>query len=195
MSESHLLGRATPDLTNGSSKFHGTDFLTCYEEGGVFLLDELDASDSNMLLTINSALANGYCNVPNRHKKARADKHKDFVCIATANTYGRGATRTYAGRNQLDEATLDRFRIGTVECDYDEAVERALCPDDELRDMCWKVRERIEKSGLRRIMSTRFLQDAFIMKGQAKWSIRKILDIYFSGWPRDERLKVDPTEA
>ena len=36
------------------------------------------------------------------------------------------------GRNQLDESTLDRFRIGTVPMDYDESLERQLCPDAEL---------------------------------------------------------------
>lgn len=37
-----------------------------YEEGGVFLLDEVDAADANVLLVINQALANGHLPVPNR---------------------------------------------------------------------------------------------------------------------------------
>jgi hypothetical protein len=40
-----------------------------------------------------------------------------FVCIAAANTFGTGADRQYVGRNQLDESTLDRFRIGQIELD------------------------------------------------------------------------------
>ena len=190
MSEAHLLGRGIPDLTHGKTKFQGTDFLTCYEEGGVFLLDELDAADPNLLLAINTALANGYCNVPNRPEKPRAKKHKDFVLIATANTFGRGANRQYSGRNQLDEATLDRFRIGTVECGYDPAVEATVCPDDLLRGALQSLRERIVTAGLRRIMSTRFMQDAYTMAAGAGWTKEQILETYFEGWSADERAKV-----
>lgn len=190
ISESHLLGKAMPNLTSGESNFQGTDFVTCYEKGGVYLLDEFDAADPNLLLCINSALANGYCNLPNRPKKARANKHADFIPIATANTFGRGATRQYSGRNQLDEATLDRFRIGIVECNYDPAIEAAVCPDSDLRGRLQQIRLNIEEAGLRRIMSTRFLQDAFIMKSVVNWDNDKIVKTFFEGWTEDEKSKV-----
>lgn len=192
MSETHLLGRSTPDFHEGKSKFQGTEFLRVYEGGGVFLMDEIDAADSNLLLALNSALANGYANVPNRPNKPRAVKHDDFVMIATANTYGRGATRVYAGRNQLDEATIDRFRIGTVECDYDRLVEEALCPDDELRKHFWAIRDKIEAAGIRRILSTRFLIQAYKMANapDVEWSLEKIVKVFFNGWSLDEKNKV-----
>ena len=82
--------------------------------GGVFLFDEIDAADANVLLVVNSALANGRMSVPSRHDQPVAKKHSEFVCIAAANTFGRGADRVYVGRNELDEATLDRFRIGNA---------------------------------------------------------------------------------
>ncbi len=192
MSEAHLLGRSMPNLAKGDSKFQSTDFLECYENGGVYLFDEFDAADPNLLLCVNTALANGYCNVPNRPSKARAVKHPDFVCIATANTFGRGATRVYSGRNQLDEATLDRFRIGIVEMYYDDVVERHLCPDDTLRTKLQKMRYRIEECGLtRRIMSTRFMRDAYVMLDKGKWSVQQIVDTFFEGWTKDEKVKVE----
>lgn len=110
--------------------------------------------------------------------------------IATANTFGRGANRSYAGRNQLDEATLDRFRIGTVECDYDATIEAALCPDEQLRTICQNMRRRIREYGLRRIMSTRFIEDAYIMRLVAQWSIPQIVATFFEGWTEDEMAKV-----
>lgn len=189
MSETHFLGRSIPNLATGKSDFQGTDFLRLYEGGGVFLLDEMDAADSNTLLCVNSALANGYCNVPNRPKTPRAIRHKDFVLIATANTFGRGANRMYVGRNQLDEATLDRFRIGTIECNYDEAVEAAVCPDNALRGALTQVRGNIEAGGMRRIMSTRFMQDAYLMHKAAGWKLTKILEVYFEGWTSDEKSR------
>lgn len=190
MSESHLLGRSVPDLTHGKNRFQGTAFLDRYEKGGLFLLDEMDAADPNLLLAINTALANGYCNVPNRTASPKAVQHDDFIAIATANTFGRGATRQYAGRSQLDEATLDRFRIGTVECDYDMAVEEAVCPDAALRAKCWDVRRKIEQAGLRRVMSTRFMADAHTMVSQAGWTIDDVMQQFVSGWTKEEVSKV-----
>lgn len=219
MSESHLLGRTVPDLTKGENVFQGAAFLDCYEKGGVYLFDELDAADPNLLLCVNTALANGYCNVPNRRKKPRADRHEDFVCVGTANTVGRGATRMYQGRNQLDEATLDRFRIGMVECDYDPSVELAVCPDIggeegrawnpplrqnghdntvgklvslgyNLRQTCQFVRHKIEQTGMRRIMSTRFLEDAYVMMSAGGWDLKTVLEAYFEGWTPEEKAKV-----
>lgn len=191
MSEAHLLGRAVPDLTHGKNRFQGTSFLKCYEEGGVFLLDEMDAADPNLLLAINTALANRYCNVPNRVDKPTAVRHDDFVLIATANTFGRGATRMYAGRSQLDEATLDRFRIGMVECDYDPAIELALCPDDAVRTWCQAVRAKIRESGLRRVMSSRFLEDAYVMVKNEGWSLDVVKSVFFEGWTEEEKAKVE----
>lgn len=215
-SEAHLLGRTVPNFTKGSSVFQGTAFLDRYENGGVFLGDELDGADPNLLLALNTALSNKYCNVPGRTDNPTAKRHKDFIFIGTANTYGRGANRTFVGRNQLDEATLDRFRIGLKECYYNSAVEAALCPETGegyiprsngdnttqvvvdklvalgygLRGTMQYVRERIEIAGLRRTMSTRFMEDAYVMHKAADWNLNKILTVFFEGWSADEKAKV-----
>jgi cobaltochelatase CobS len=190
LQEIHLLGRSRPNLTTGEDTFGETEFLRCYEHGGLCLVDELDAADQNVLLALNPALdRSGLLPLPNRPGRP-AKRHKDFVCIATANTTGRGATRQYAGRNQLDEATLDRFRIGTVECDFDEAVERAVCPDDLLRGQLQKIRRGVEAAGLRRVVSTRFLEDAHLMVSQGGWTREEAVGVLFSGWSEDEKSKV-----
>lgn len=190
MSETQLIGKEIHNLTTGKTKYQMPDFIKCFEEGGVFLLDELDAADPNVLLVLNSALSNGYVNLPARNGNTRAVRHKDFICVATANTVGRGANRTYAGRSQLDEATLDRFRIGTVECDYDKKVERAICPDEEILNTCWNIRAKIDGAAIRRVMSTRFIGDAYIMKSEAGWKIGDILQSYFVGWTEEEKRRV-----
>lgn len=192
MSEAHLLGRAIPNVADGSTVFQSTDFLDAYENGGVFLLDEVDAADSNLLLILNSALANGYLSVPARTDDPSAIRHKDFVLIASANTFGRGADRLYVGRSQLDEATLDRFRMGTVEIDYDKTVETMLCPDQRLLGVLWQVRDLIVRNSLRRIMSTRFIKDAYKMLATADWTIEEILATFFQGWNVDESRRCQP---
>ena len=190
MSEAQLLGRLVPAGENGQFVFLPPEFLECYENGGVFLMDELDAADANVLLVINSALANGYLSVPARHDKPRAERHPDFVCIAAANTFGHGADRQYVGRNQLDEATLDRFRIGTVPMDYDDSLERALCPSAELYRRLKRYRERVRENRLNRVVSTRFMVHAYKMVAGLGWTMEQVDAKLFAGWREDEVLKV-----
>lgn len=190
LSEVQLLGRSVPNLSNGTNSYTSTPFIERYENGGVFLLDEADAADPNTLLILNSALANGECAVPNRHENPYAERHPDFICLIAANTYGRGADRLYVGRNELDEAFLDRFRIGTVPLDYSERIERSLCPNKELYSTLVKWRAAITKHRLRRILSTRFMIKAYKAMTQKQWSMQKVGDRFFSGWSDDEIKKV-----
>ncbi len=97
-----------------------THFRKAYEEGGVFLMDEIDAGNANVLIQINAALSNGLCAFPD----AMVKRHEDFVFIASANTFGNGANRQYVGRNQLDAATLDRFAV--IEWFIDDELESQL---------------------------------------------------------------------
>ena len=83
-------------------------------------MDEIDAGNANVLITINAALSNGLAAFPD----AMVPKHEDFVFIASANTFGNGANRQYVGRNQLDAATLDRFAI--IEWFIDDELEENL---------------------------------------------------------------------
>ncbi|MBA3482388.1 MAG: AAA family ATPase, partial [Pirellulales bacterium] len=195
MSESQLLGRMVPQGKSGAFEFLGTQFLDCYENGGVFLFDEIDAADSNVLLVVNSALANGAMSVPSRPGKPVAKRHADFVCIAAANTYGRGADRIYCGRNPLDEATLDRFRLGTVDMGYDRALERQLWDalgngaDVAALETLWQYRERIESARLERVLSSRFIMQAAKALARGR-DLDYVASKLFKGWRQDEVSKV-----
>lgn len=92
-----------------------------YEHGGVLCLDELDNGHPSILAVMNALLSNGVAGFPDGTVK----RHPDFRVIGTANTYGRGADRRYVGRQALDAATLDRFRV--KDFPYDVALEDALC--------------------------------------------------------------------
>lgn len=105
---------------DGGGTYRTTEFRKAYENGGIFLLDEADAGNSNVLILLNAALSNGYMAFPDGMVHA----HKDFRMIATANTYGHGANRQYVGRNQLDAATLDRFVV--INWDIDARIEESL---------------------------------------------------------------------
>lgn len=188
LTQAHLLGKDRPLANKGEGKYEVSDFVTRFEKGGVICLDEMDAFDPNVFLTLNQALDDGdYLPLPNRPGKP-AKKHKDFVCIGTANTRGRGGDRMYV-RNQLDAASLDRFAMGIIECGYDENVETAILPNPELRETLWKIRGKVEDAGLRRIVSTRFLAKAHKMTTMGGWKLADVLESLFSGWSKDEKAK------
>ena len=156
VSECHLIGRYLPTGAGGQFEYTESAFVDFYRNGGVFLLDELDAADPNVLIIINAALANGHLRLPNGDS---VDRHPDFVCIAAANTYGNGADRQYVGRAQLDAATLDRFAATRLNVDYDEDLERTAGRED-VAEWPQNLRRRVRENGLRRIVSTRFILDA-----------------------------------
>ena len=122
--------------------YHETEFYKAFVNGGMFFLDEIDASCPEALVTLNSAIANKYFDFPTGRKVA----HKDFRVVCAGNTYGTGADMVYVGRNVLDGATLDRFVV--LEFDYDDEVEKKLAYDDDLYKFIKDLRNAVNKAGL-----------------------------------------------
>lgn len=113
-----LLGRMT---ANPQKWFILAKFPELYANGGIFNFEELDAGDARMLLVLNNALSSD--TLYNSSNGSDYPKHADFCAMATANTFGTGATQEYTGRDKLDFATLDRFRMGRVWVALDETLE------------------------------------------------------------------------
>ncbi len=96
------------DLLGYKSITDGTYFPSllrdAVENGKIFIIDEIDACNPNVLLALNSL----------KNKKFQfADKlvdiHPNFRHIATANTLE--YSDVYNGRSKLDKATLARYKI------------------------------------------------------------------------------------
>ena len=134
---------------DAGGNYRETEFYKAFKYGGLFNLDEVDASDPTALIVINSALANGYMSFP--HETINC--HKDFRIVAAANTWGKGSDMQYVGRNALDGATLDRF--DNIYMDYDRKLERNLYPNDEVLKFMWEFRDAVEKAKIQHIVSTR----------------------------------------
>ena len=132
VSESNFVGWLLPMGENGKFVHVSSEFIRIYEEGGIFLIDEMDNADPNLLVFLNMALANDGFYLPQRPEKPFVKRSPDFVAVAAANTFGGGADVLYSSRNALDAATLDRFRIGTVAMDYDPNVEENLIKNEKL---------------------------------------------------------------
>jgi hypothetical protein len=115
---SWLLGRWT---MQGFSTSH---FLEIYANGGVFNFEEIDAADPNMLLVCNNALASDALFNPVNGEVY--NKSPNFIPVSTANTFGLGANREYTGRERLDAATIDRWRMGRIEVPVSEKLAETI---------------------------------------------------------------------
>ena len=74
--------------------------------------------------------------------------------------------------------------------DYDAEVEATLCPDDALRTRLQGYRQAVQRNRMRRVVSSRFLRDAYVMK-QAGDTDAEIDAALFAGWSADEVRKME----
>jgi cobaltochelatase CobS len=130
--------------------YHTTAFRNAYEHGGVYVFDDTDGSDANATTAFNMGLENGVCPFPDR----MVERHPDCVIIATANTWGSGATADYVGRNKLDGAFLDRFGV-KLPWDYDVALESAVSGNPEWAQRVIAARARARAAGLKVLITPR----------------------------------------
>ena len=182
-SKSDILG-----YMDANGKYVETEFRKAYENGGVFLMDEIDAGNSNVLIVLNSALANGLCAFPDKMVK----QHEDFRFIGTANTYGNGADRQYVGRNQLDSATLDRFTI--IDWGVDVELEKLLVKDytygEYWHNVILEIREYVERTQIRAIISPRATVKGAQLLGLG-FSLEEVLEMcVFGQVPSDKQSKI-----
>lgn len=213
MSEGHVLGRMLMD-----GRYISTPFIEIAENGGVFLADEFDASDPNMLVVWNSFLANGILSVPNNTEKPTLKRHEGCFFLACCNTYGTGnGSWEYTGRNQLDQATLDRFALSTIYVDYDDRLEELILTGHKKRakkpkiyshdgsekaietnlvalgNSLKKLRKEVAKNRLRRVVSTRLFAEGrkAVIDGD---SVKQVLNDMTVSWQKNEKDKVMLTD-
>lgn len=174
-------------FVDGMGKYHTTAFRHAYQNGGVWVADEIDAWDAAALLAANSALANGIATFPDSEMPIA--RHPNFRIIATANTFGHGADRVYVGRNELDAASLDRFAV--FDMDYDADLERMFAGTNQ----GWyarviEIRTAIRAKNIRHVVSSRA-----IIKGvqalAAGIPLATVENLYvFKGMSSGDRAKI-----
>ena len=130
--------------------YHETSFYRGYTGPNGYVFDEVDGSDNSPLLALNAALANGTASFPH----GMFPRHQDSLIIATANTWGLGATADYVGRSKLDAAFLSRFPI-RIYWDYDEKLEAAICGNGDWAKRVQKARHAAKKAGIKVIICPR----------------------------------------
>lgn len=138
---------------DANGHYQKTQFFEAFTNGGLFMLDEIDASTPEVLVILNAAIANGYFDFPT----GRVEAHKDFRIIAAGNTFGTGADSEYTGRFQLDASSLDRFAI--LEVGYEKEVEKALSGNnDEILNFIYDFRKAVKKANILFTVSYRSIE-------------------------------------
>lgn len=189
--EAHLFGRQIPNISKGTYTWFPSPLMMAFTKGGVALLDEIDSSDPNGLLSLNMMLDNKVAVVHADSSDPIKKQHPNFRLIAGANTLGRGATQMYAGRNQLDGATLDRFSTGFLPMDYSPELDKFLLPIDDLRETLVSYREPIATHGLHRAISCRCLRNANTL-ASIGYTHAQIERQVFASWTEHEIDLVNP---
>ena len=188
--EASLLG-----YMSATGGYVGTSFRTAYETGQVFLLDEVDNGNPNILTVLNSALSNSFMAFPD----GMVTRHKNFVLVATANTFGNGATAEYVGRNALDKAFLDRFV--SLNIDYDADIEQAMLDSVKGLDgnigthwlqVVRKARANVANYGLKVVVSPRAtLAGAKLLRDKDVWNMAEVMEsTILAGVKDDQKAKI-----
>lgn len=125
----HFMGCVTDEFklagfVDAAGAYHETEFYRAFKYGGIFFLDEFDASDPTVAIALNGAIANRYFAFPEETVRA----HPDFRVVAAGNTLGTGRDAVYTGRMQLDAASLNRF--ATIPVGYDSAIDSYCAKGD-----------------------------------------------------------------
>ena len=106
---------------DANGNYIATSFYNAYKDGGLYLWDEIDASNPGALVAFNAALENGVLAAPNGEM---VPMHEDYRCVAAANTIGKGATLRHAGRQAIDGSVTERYAF--VQMDYDWSLTAAI---------------------------------------------------------------------
>lgn len=182
---------------NATGGYVKTPFYDIYKNGGVFCVDELDNASSSLLVTLNSALANGMCAFP----CGMVERHEDFRLVATGNTDGKGGTPQYPERRQLDSAVLDRYLA--IHWDYDEKLELSIALQIDAKcgaeaakfvqdvrkraidlapDLIVSPRATIRITKLMKLVPKRTLVESTIFKGYDEGTVSEVMKGMWNKW-------------
>lgn len=168
---------------DAGGNYQSTPFFKAFTEGGVFFLDEVDASAPEALVVLNTAIANRRFDFP---IVGNVTAHPNFRVVAAGNTAMTGADLEYVARSVQDAATENRFSF--FEMKYDRRVELPVCAggDEVLMDFITDLRQAIREANIIKCVSyrqTTLLANQSLLKfGRVKALRRNV----FKGMEEDE---------
>ena len=111
---------------DANGNFQETPFFKAFTKGGLFFIDEMDASAPEALVVLNTAIANRMYDFP---VVGNVKAHENFRIIAAGNTALTGADTEYTARAVQDASTINRFAF--FEMSYDKAIELPIMANND----------------------------------------------------------------
>lgn len=168
---------------DAAGNYQATPFFKAFTKGGVFFLDEVDASAPEALVVLNTAIANRRFDFP---IVGNVEAHPDFRVIAAGNTSMTGADTEYTGRSVIDASTINRFFF--VYMDYDHDIETHVAGDDEtIADYLDDLRESAKEARISLTVSYRQAETMGDPIMQKAWGdVALLANGVFKGLQKDE---------
>jgi len=178
---------------DAGGRYNSTTFSRLYGKGSaMFNFDEVDNGHTGINTTVNQSLSGDGANFPD----GWVTMGDDFNAVATANTWGQGATSEHMGRNPQDSAFLDRFTF--LKVDIDEDVEEMMVHSTGLVGtdaVHWlntirTIRSNVESAKLKIVVSPRAAKAGaeLLMMG---WKQQDVLDArVLKGTTEDRRRRI-----
>ena len=197
LSKSDILGFKSPDGRNIDSQLG-----EAYGQACVFVLEEADAVDSNVMMNVNTALSSGVGFFGGR----MIERHPDFIFISTTNTYNNSDAK-YNARQRHDASTMSRF--SKLSWHHDPVLEAALIGNETLVEYIPRVRKELKDRDydlfMRDVLNFKGLLDVGIeFKAAAESTILRevespqvvgqIVNMYNTDKPKSDELEVEWVE-
>lgn len=168
---------------DAGGNYQHTPFFKAFTEGGLFFIDEMDASAPEALVVLNTAIANGHYDFP---IIGNVKAHDKFRVIAAGNTAMTGADAEYTARFVQDASSRNRFAFFKMQ--YDRRVELPVMAggDEVLMNFVEDLRNAISITNISLCVSYRQTK-ALANKNLTKFGKDKaLLRNMFGGMESDE---------
>lgn len=168
---------------DANGNYQETPFFKAFTKGGLFFIDEMDASAPEALVVLNTAIANRMYDFP---VVGNVKAHENFRIIAAGNTALTGADTEYTARAVQDASTINRFSF--FEMSYDRAIELPIMAkgDEVLYNFVCDLRNAIKETRISLCVSYRqtatLATDKAVKYGRDKALMRNV----FGGREIDE---------
>lgn len=156
---------------DAGGNFVPTPFFKAFTEGGLFFLDEIDASQPEALVVLNTAIANRRFDFP---VIGNVEAHPNFRVIAAGNTKMTGADIEYTARSVQDASTKNRFFFTNV--DYTKEIEDMLAGNDiSIANFCRDLRHAKTAAQITLCVSYRSIQTLADKDMQEAWGLKDLI--------------------
>lgn len=156
---------------DAGGNFVPTPFFKAFTMGGLFFLDEIDASQPEALVVLNTAIANRRFDFP---VVGNVEAHPNFRVIAAGNTKMTGADIEYTARSVQDASTKNRFFFTNV--DYTKEIEDMLAGDDvSIANFCRDLRHAKTAAQITLCVSYRSIQTLSDKDMQEAWGLKDLI--------------------